>query len=53
MTTTTASPTISHPLSGVRVLDLSALGPGPFASMVFASHGADVLWSGSGSARRS
>ncbi len=32
-----------RPLSGVRVLDLSALGPGPFCSMLLADFGADVL----------
>lgn len=31
------------PLVGVRVLDFSALGPGPFASMMLADFGADVL----------
>jgi alpha-methylacyl-CoA racemase len=32
-----------RPLSGVRVLDLSALGPGPFCSMLLADFGAEVL----------
>ncbi len=31
------------PLAGVRVLDLSALGPGPFCSMLLADFGADVV----------
>ena len=31
------------PLTGVRVLDFSALGPGPFASMMLADFGAEVL----------
>jgi alpha-methylacyl-CoA racemase len=31
------------PLNGVRVLDLSALGPGPFCSMLLADFGADVV----------
>ena len=30
-------------LRGIRVIDLSALGPGPFASMLLADYGAEVL----------
>jgi alpha-methylacyl-CoA racemase len=41
MTTTPTAP--AGPLSGVRVLDLSALGPGPFCSMLLSDFGADVL----------
>jgi alpha-methylacyl-CoA racemase len=31
------------PLAGIRVLDLSALGPGPFCSMVLADFGAEII----------
>jgi alpha-methylacyl-CoA racemase len=31
------------PLAGVRVLDVSALGPGPFCSMLLADYGAEVV----------
>lgn len=33
----------SGPLRGVRVIDTSALGPGPFCSMLLADFGADVI----------
>src|SRR3954463_885411 len=36
-------PVDSRPLSGVRVLDMSALGPGPFCSMLLADFGAEVV----------
>ena len=36
-------PLAGKPLDGVRVLDFSGLGPGPFASMILADFGADVL----------
>ena len=34
---------MSGPLSGVRVLEMVGLGPGPFAGMLLADMGADVL----------
>jgi alpha-methylacyl-CoA racemase len=45
LTRTNAAPirATSGPLGGVSVLDLSALGPGPFASMLLADFGADVV----------
>lgn len=33
----------SGPLGGVRILDLSAMGPGPFGTMLLAAFGADVI----------
>lgn len=33
----------SRPLQGLRVLDVSALAPGPFATMILADFGADVI----------
>jgi alpha-methylacyl-CoA racemase len=43
MTSTSSSDSGPSPLAGVRVLDLSALGPGPFCSMLLADFGADVV----------
>src|SRR5213083_2162895 len=34
------------PLSGIRVLEFEAIGPGPFAGMLLADMGADVLMGG-------
>jgi alpha-methylacyl-CoA racemase len=34
---------MQSPLTGIRVLDFSALGPGPFASRLLADYGADVV----------
>ena len=31
------------PLSGVRVIELAGIGPGPFAAMLLADLGADVI----------
>ncbi|HET9773285.1 MAG TPA: CoA transferase, partial [Acidimicrobiia bacterium] len=33
----------ARPLAGVRVVDVSALAPGPFATMILADFGADVV----------
>jgi len=35
--------TMAGPLSGVRVVELAGIGPGPFAGMMLADMGADVL----------
>lgn len=46
MATTSAGqqpPGADGPLHGVRVLDMSALGPGPFCSMLLADFGAEVI----------
>ncbi|MET8368403.1 CoA transferase [Micromonospora profundi] len=34
---------MSGPLAGVRVLELAGIGPGPFAAMLLADLGADVV----------
>ena len=34
---------MSGPLSGVKVLELASIGPGPFCGMLLADMGADVL----------
>ncbi|GAA0990725.1 CaiB/BaiF CoA-transferase family protein [Acrocarpospora macrocephala] len=34
---------MSGPLAGIRVLELAGLAPGPFAGMMLADHGAEVL----------
>jgi len=31
------------PLSGIRILEIAGIGPGPFAAMMLADMGADVL----------
>jgi alpha-methylacyl-CoA racemase len=34
---------MAGPLSGVKVVELAGIGPGPFAAMMLADHGADVI----------
>ena len=34
---------MSGPLQGVRILEIAGLGPGPFACMMLADHGAEVI----------
>jgi alpha-methylacyl-CoA racemase len=43
VTATNVPAACTGPLVGTRVLDLSALGPGPFCSMLLADAGADVV----------
>ncbi|MFJ3905319.1 CaiB/BaiF CoA transferase family protein [Streptomyces sp. NPDC090025] len=40
---TTPHPTRQGPLAGVRVVELAGIGPGPFAAMLLADLGADVV----------
>lgn len=34
---------MAYPLEGLRVVELASIGPGPFACMMLADHGADVI----------
>lgn len=34
---------MSGPLTGIRVIEVAGLGPGPFAAMMLADHGAEVI----------
>ncbi|MEV8124444.1 CaiB/BaiF CoA-transferase family protein [Streptomyces sp. NPDC085944] len=42
-TTPTRTPGTEGPLTGVRVVELAGIGPGPFAAMLLADLGADVV----------
>ncbi|TSD62224.1 CoA transferase [Aeromicrobium piscarium] len=43
VTIVTVTPTTSGPLAGVRVVELVGIGPGPFAAMMLADLGAEVI----------
>ena len=34
---------VSGPLNGIRILEIAGIGPGPFAGMMLADHGAEVV----------
>ena len=34
---------MAGPLQGIRILEIAGIGPGPFAAMMLADMGADVL----------
>src|SRR6478735_2126205 len=34
---------MAGPLTGIRIVEMAGLGPGPFAAMMLADHGADVI----------
>lgn len=36
-------PTVDGPLTGVRVIDMTTMGMGPFACQLLGDHGADVI----------
>jgi len=40
---TDQTPPSPLPLEGIRVVELASIGPGPFAAMMLADHGADVV----------
>src|SRR6476620_6597928 len=34
---------MAGPLTGIRIVEMAGLGPGPFAAMMLADHGAEVI----------
>ena len=34
---------MAGPLQGIRIIELAGIGPGPFAGMMLADHGAEVI----------
>ena len=34
---------MAGPLSGLKIVEMAGLGPGPFAAMMLADHGAEVI----------
>jgi alpha-methylacyl-CoA racemase len=43
MTNASASPSSHGPLAGIRVIEFAGIGPGPFAGMMLADMGAEVI----------
>lgn len=43
MNTSTSTPALRGPLVGIRVVELAGVGPGPFAGMLLADLGAEIL----------
>lgn len=34
---------LARPLSGLRIIEIASIGPGPFCGMMLADHGAEVI----------
>ncbi|MET0366320.1 MAG: CoA transferase, partial [Sphingobium sp.] len=34
---------MAGPLTGIRIIEMAGIGPGPFAAMMLADHGAEVI----------
>lgn len=43
MTTSPSDPSTTGPLAGIRIVEVAGIGPGPFAAMMLADMGAEVL----------